>query len=747
MIRWLKRFRLPWKRRVKTHPVFIRPEMREPVDRPAHGLARVKTPTLIQMEAVECGAAALGIILRHFGYFQPLEVLRVECGVSRDGSKASNILRTARRYGLEAKGYKCEPEELRKMQMPVIAFWNFNHFLVVEGFRGNSVYLNDPAYGPRKVSAEEFDQAFTGVVLSFTPGPEFKKGGHKPNLIRGVRNRLVGAVAPMSLLIVTGFALVVPGLILPTFSRLFVDNVLIANMGGWVRPLLIGLGMTALFRALLTGLQQHCLLRLETKMALVTSSRFFWHIMKLPIAFFSQRSAGDIGSRVAANDTVARMLSGELATVAINVLSIGFYVLLMAQYDIIMTLVGVCIAGLNVVFLIYMGRRRVDENMRLLQDRGKLVGTAMDGLQLIETLKASGLESDFFSKWSGYQAKVVNAEQRMGVMNAVLMAVPPVLGGINTAVLLGIGAFRIMDGNMTIGMLVAVQSLMQSFLAPVGEMVNQGSQFQELEGDMARIDDVLGYQPAGNRGTDEIPDQARLSGHIEIKGLAFGYSPLAPPLIKDFSLSLTPGNRVALVGGSGSGKSTISKVVAGLYEAWEGEVLFDGKSREQIPASLMANSLAMVDQDISMFSGSIRDNLTMWDTTVPEAEILSAARDAGIHDDITARTGGYDSLVDEGGKNYSGGQKQRMEIARALAVNPSILILDEATSALDTESEAWVDSQVRRRGCTCIIVAHRLSTIRDCDEIIVLDKGKVVERGTHEEMKDAGGPYSRLIEE
>jgi len=371
----------------------------------------------------------------------------------------------------------------------------------------------------------------------------------------------------------------------------------------------------------------------------------------------------------------------------------------------------------------------------------------MDGLQLIETLKASGLESDFFSKWSGYQAKVVNAEQRMGVMNAMLMAVPPVLGGINTAVLLGIGAFRIMDGHMTIGMLVAVQSLMQSFLAPVEGIVNQGSQFQELEGDMARIDDVLGYKPAGNRGTEEIPDQARLSGHIEIKGLTFGYSPLAAPLIEDFSLKLAPGERVALVGGSGSGKSTISKVVAGLYEAWGGEILFDGKHREQIPASLMANSLAMVDQDISMFSGSIRENLTMWDATVPEVEILSAARDAGIHDDITARTGGYDSLVDEGGKNYSGGQKQRMEIARALAVNPSILILDEATSALDTESEAWFDSQVRRRGCTCIIVAHRLSTIRDCDEIIVLDKGKVVERGTHEEMKNAGGPYSRLIQE
>jgi NHLM bacteriocin system ABC transporter peptidase/ATP-binding protein len=721
--------------------------MREPVDPAARGIARVKTPTLIQMEAVECGAASLGIILRHFGYFLPLEILRVECGVSRDGSKASNILKAARRYGLEAKGFKCEPEKLRDMQMPLVVFWNFNHFLVVEGFHGNSVFLNDPAYGPRKVTVEEFDQSFTGVVLTFKPGPEFERGGHKPNLIRGLKNRLAGSLTPLTFLIIIGLAMVVPGLILPTFSRLFVDNVVISNMQGWVKPLLIGLTVTALFRAALTALQQHCLLRLETKIALITSSRFFLHVLRLPVDFFSQRSAGDIGSRVAINDTVARMLSGELATVAINVLLIGFYALLMVQYDLIMTVVGVCIAGLNVVFLLYMGRRRVDENMRLLQDRGKLVGTAMDGLQLIETLKASGLESDFFSKWSGYQAKVVNGEQRMGAMNAILMAVPPVLGGINAAILLGIGASRIMEGSMTIGMLVAFQSLMQSFLTPVEEMVTQGSQFQELEGDMTRIDDVLGYQPAKNRGTDEIPDQARLSGHIEIKGLTFGYSPLAPPLIKDFSLRLAPGERVALVGSSGSGKSTISKVVAGLYEAWDGKVLFDGKPREQISASLMANSLAMVDQDISMFSGSIRDNLTMWDSTVAEAEILKAAKDAGIHDDITARTGGYDSLVDEGGKNFSGGQKQRMEIARALAVNPSILILDEATSALDTESERWVDEQIRGRGCTCIIVAHRLSTIRDCDEIIVLEKGKVVERGTHEEMKNAGGAYASLIRE
>jgi NHLM bacteriocin system ABC transporter peptidase/ATP-binding protein len=735
------------KGRVKTKPLLIRPEMRNPEDHSSRSLVRVKTPTLIQMEAVECGAASLGIILRHFGHFVPLEILRVECGVSRDGSKASNILRAARRYGLEAKGFKCEPEKLRDMEMPAVVFWNFNHFLVVEGFRGNTVFLNDPAYGPRKVTLEEFDQSFTGVVLTFKRGAEFETGGRKPNLINGLKSRLGGAFTPLSFLVITGLAMVVPGLILPTFSRLFVDNVLISNMHGWVKPLLIGLTVTALFRALLTGLQQHCLLRLETKIALVTSSRFFWHILRLPIAFFSQRSAGDIGSRVAVNDTVARMLSGELATVVINVMLIGFYALLMAQYDLVMTFVGVCIAALNFIFLLYMGRRRVDENMRLLQDRGKLVGTAMDGLQLIETLKASGLESDFFSKWSGYQAKVVNGEQRMGVMNAVLMAFPPVLGGINTAILLGIGAFRIMDGNMTIGMLVAFQSLMQSFLTPVAEMVNQGSEFQQLEGDMTRIDDVLDHELAQNRGTEETPDRARLSGHVEITDLTFGYSPLAPPLIEGFSLKLAPGERVALVGGSGSGKSTISNVVAGLYESWGGTVLFDGKPREEIPATLMANSLAMVDQDISMFSGSIRDNLTMWDATVPEIEILNAARDAGIHHDITSRTGGYDSLVDEGGKNFSGGQRQRMEIARALTVNPSILILDEATSALDTESEKWVDSQIRQRGCTCIIVAHRLSTIRDCDEIIVLEKGKVVERGTHEEMKVAGGPYSRLIRE
>ncbi len=709
---------------------------------------RVKTPTLIQMEAVECGAASLGIIMHHYGCFISLEKLRYECGVSRDGSKASNILKAARRFGFEAKGFRREPEALKQMAFPLIIFWNFNHFLVLEGFSDNKAFLNDPAYGPRTVSIEEFDQSFTGIVLTIEPGADFKKIGTKPSIISSLKPRLAGNKLALSYLIIAGLALVVPGLIMPTFSRVFIDNVLVSGLESWIKPLLIGMGITALLLAGITTLQQHYLLRLETKLALSTSSRFFWHILRLPTVFFSQRSAGEIGNRVAINDTVARLLSGDLATTVINVMLIGFYAVLMAQYDLLMTAVGVGIALLNFIFLRYVGKKMATENQRLVQEYGKLIGTAMNGLQSIETLKASGAESDFFARWSGFQIKVANAEQRMGVLMTTLMAVPPFLMAVNTAAILGTGGLRIMEGTLTMGMLVAFQVLMQCFLAPVNQMINLGSSFQKAKGDMNRLDDVLNYpvvQESGESNELSCTEQVKLTGQLELHDVTFGYNTLEAPLIEGFSLTLTPGSRVALVGGSGSGKSTVAKVITGLYNPWSGEIRFDGKQRDELPQTLLSNSVAMVDQDISMFSGTIRENLTLWDDTIPEAQVLQAAKDAVIHDDIAARPNGYDCLIEEGGSNFSGGQRQRMEIARALTTNPSILILDEATSALDPMTEQLVDEHIRRRGCTCLIVAHRLSTIRDCDEIIVLDKGKIVERGTHYEMKDKGGPYSRLI--
>ncbi len=710
---------------------------------------RVRTPMVLQMEAVECGAAALGIVLGYHGKYVPLEELRIACGVSRDGSKASNIVRAARQYGLQANGFKKEPAALPDLPLPMILFWDFNHFVVVEGFGRGRVYLNDPAFGPRVVSTEEFDLSFTGVVLTFTPGPDFEPGEKPPGLWRALRQRLIGSEIGLVYVLLTSLALVLPGLLIPVFIRVFVDHVLVAGLRTWLAPLLVGMLITALLRAALTWLQQYHLLRLETRLSLSASSQFLWRLLSLPIEFYIQRFGGELGSRVAINDHVAQLLSGELATAALNLITVLFYALMMALYDLPLTLVSLVIAVLNLAALRFILRRRVDANRKLVQGKGKLLGTAMGGLQMIETLKASGAETDFFARWAGYQARAINAQQALELYTRMLYVAPSLLMALNTAAILTIGGWRVMQGSLTIGALVAFQSLAAGFSAPVTHLVSLGGLLQELEGDVAWLDDVLRY-PVDAQVVDracassESTDRPLL-GYLEVCDLTFGYHRLSAPLIQNLDLSLSPGARVALVGATGSGKSTIARLVCGLYEPWEGQVLLDGTPRRRISRHIITNSLAMVDQDIFLFEGSVRDNLTLWDSTIPETDLIRAAKDACIHEVIMARPGGYDGPVEEGGRNFSGGERQRLEIARALVCNPTLLVLDEATSALDPLTEEMIDDHLRRRGCTCLIVAHRLSTIRDCDEIVVMEQGRIVQRGTHAAMMRQGGPYADLI--
>lgn len=736
--------------------------LRDSVRRVLRPVPRV--PTVLQMEAVECGAAALAMILAYHGRVVPLEELRLSCGVSRDGSKASNMLRAARRYGLEAKGFRTEPECFLAMDLPAIVHWNFNHFVVVEGVRGDLVQLNDPARGPVRVSTAEFDAAFTGVALTFSPTPSFERGGHGMGWVASLRPRLTGSGMGLAYVVLAGLGLVLPGILVPTFRQVFVDDVLVRGLFSWLRPLLIIMCLTAFVQMTLVWLRQHHLLRLETKLAIQMSAQFVRHVLRLPMRFFTQRHAGDLTNRVGINDKVATLLSGDLATNLLNAIVITFYAALMVQYDLVLTMVSIGVVTLNLAVLKYFARRRVDLNQRMLHDRGRVMGVAMGGLQTIETLKATGSESDFFSRWAGYQAKFINSSQQLTVTTQLVSTVPAFLLAVNTALIMGIGGLRVMNGHLTMGMLIAFQALMLAFVVPVNVMVNLGGKLQEAEGDLKRLDDVLRAEPdpcgpaeardrdgAGSSdggGSTEGKSAAtptKLTGRLELRNIQFGYSPLDAPLIDGFSLKLAPGDRVALVGASGSGKSTVARLVAGLYEPWAGAILFDGRPRDEIPRSVLDNSLGIVDQDIFLFHDTIRENLTLWDGTVPDADVHLAARDAAVHDEVTMRPGGYESRLQEGGRNFSGGQRQRLEIARALAANPSILVLDEATSALDPATEMTIDDNLRRRGCTCLLVAHRLSTIRDCDEIIVLDRGKIVQRGTHAEMCNLDGPYARLM--
>ncbi|WP_415329009.1 NHLP family bacteriocin export ABC transporter peptidase/permease/ATPase subunit [Chryseobacterium sp. MMS23-Vi53] len=710
-----------------------------------------KVPTVLQMESVECGAAALSIILGHFGKFVPLEKLRIACGVSRDGLKATNIIKAAKEYGLEAKGYAKSIEKLMQIKTPAIIFWNFNHFLVLEGFTKNKVYLSDPAQGRYTVTHQEFDDCYTGVVLTFETTDKFEKGNEKRGLMASLASRISYSKQSIIFIIIASLFLVIPGLVIPSFLKVFIDKYLVNNFSGFVMPLLLIMAGILIINSLLVYIQQYYLLKLETKLALATSSKFLWHVFHLPIAFFTQRYSGEIGNRVSLNDKVAKLLSGDLANAALNVIVVIFYALLMFSYDVILTLVGIVMAVINIVILQYVSRARKDGNRQLTNETGKLLGTTTSGISMIETLKASGRENDFFTNWIGYLAKVTNAQQELGWLSTRLNTIPPLLTSLTTSAILGIGALRIMDGEMTLGALVAFTYLMNNFISPVNQLVSVGAMLHETESDMSRIDDVMNYEIDNqfreeNLVKTDSTQQNKLVGYFEMDNVTFGYNPTIPPLIEKFSLKLKPGSRVALVGGSGSGKSTVAKIASGLYDPWDGEILFDGRSRKEIPRNVITESLSVIDQDVLVFNGTINENIAFWDTLISEKNIVQSARDAAIHDVIAARTDAYDSKVMEGGANFSGGQRQRLEIARALVSNPSILVMDEATSALDPATEKQVMDNIKKRGCTCLIVAHRLSTIMDCDEIIVMEFGKIVERGTHQELMNMNGVYSQLIE-
>lgn len=716
---------------------------------------KVKAPTVLQMEAVECGAAALSIMLEYYGKYVPLAQLRQVCGISRNGSKATYILRAARHYGLEANGYKYELADLSNVEPPYIVFWNFNHFLVVEGFDDKWAYLSDPALGRRKATHQDFDHGYTGVVLTFKPTENFVADGKKPSIVTSLYKRLESSLDSALACFILGLLLIIPQVATPVLAGQYIDQV-IGEGRPWLLPILWALGIAAVLKFFLQEAQLRYLRRLQTKLSVEMSGGFLWHLLRLPVDFYAQRFAGEVSHRLIYNDQVAATLSGQLATAVIGVITMVIYGVVLLTYDVNLTIILTMLAIANLLALQWVSRSRIDVNMTLVQDYGKVAGVTISGIQNIETIKATGLETEFFGRWAGYYSKANNEQQELGVQSQGLAVLPAFVAQIASLAVIILGGLGVINGTMSLGGFLAFQQLSKQYLGPVDSLVGLGQKIQELVGNIGRLDDVLDNEIDPEISAKEklieagviptLPAQAKLQGYLEFRNVTFSYSPVDPPLISDFNLLIKPGQRVAIVGGTGSGKSTLAKLAVGLYQPTGGEILFDGQPRSQVHPLLITNSVGIVEQDVVLFAGTVRENLTLWDESLTDNDLVTACQDAMIHDTILALPQGYESSLLEGAANFSGGQRQRLEIARALAMQPSILIMDEATSALDSETERTVDLNIRRRGSSCLIIAHRLSTIRDCEEIVVLDQGTVTQRGTHEQLWRAGGYYSRLLQ-
>ena len=707
-----------------------------------------KVPVVMQLEELECGAASLAMLMAYYGKWVPLEQVRTDCGVSRDGSKAKNVALAAIHYGFQVKAFRYSPEAIRdQATFPCIIHWNMNHFVVLDGFKGKYAYLNDPARGTVRVTMEEFDAAFTGVTITAVPGESFTPSGKPKSTLDFARKRLIGAGAAVAFVMLTTAISYLFGIINSVTSRIFMDRLLTGENREWLYPFISLLILLGFIQIVVAWAQAVYTLKINGKMAAIGSTSYMWKVLRLPMEFYSQRQAGDIQGRLSLNASIAETLVNTFGPLLLNTTMMVFYLVLMLRQSTLLTLIGLFTLVLNIFMSRVISNKRINITRVQMRDSAKLHSTAAGGISMIETIKSSGAENGFFQKWAGYQASVNTQSVKANKTEHLIGMIPAFFSSLANYAVLVLGVWLTMQGTYTLGGVLMFQGFLSSFMSPAKTLISAGQTIQEMRTQMERVEDVMEYpeDEAVREHETEGTELSKLKGNLELKNITFGYSRLEKPLIEDFSLTLKTGQRVALVGSSGSGKSTVSKLVSGLYQPWSGEILFDGKPRSAYPRDVVAGSLAVVDQDIIMFEDTIANNIKMWDDSIQDFEMILAARDAQLHDDITQLPGGYQHKLTSGGKNLSGGQRQRMEIARVLAQDPTIIILDEATSALDARTEHDVVNAIRDRGITCVVIAHRLSTVRDCDEIIVLEHGKVAERGTHDELIKRGGAYADLV--
>lgn len=715
-----------------------------------YGKKPAKVPVIMQLEMMECGAACLTMILAYYGKWITLEEAREDCGVSRDGQNAFSIIQAGRKYGLKCNGSSMGIKAFKNFkEFPCIVHWNLNHYVVVNGIKNDKVYINDPAVGLRKVSIDEFKKCFTGIVLTMRPDEGFSPSGRPKSIRDYAGNILKGTTAAALLVVISTIISNIVGVVNPIFSKVFMDRLLTGRNPDWLTPFTLLFISVSIISFTASWINAICSMRISGKMAVVGNSSFMWKALNLPMKFYSQRIVGDIQSRQNSAANISHTLINTLSPIIINTAMMVFYLCVMLRQSIVLSMLGISSIVINYLLSAYITKKRVNISRTAARDSGKLYSTTTSGIEMIETIKAAGVETGYFQKWAGYQSLVNTSAIKSLELNRNFGMLPTIVFTLNSNLVLLIGIYLVIIGEFTCGSVMAFQGLVSSFMAPAMTLISSNQKILEMHTEMERLEDVMQYPEenlfAAHADAVQSGSFEKLGGKIELKDVTFGYSPLDTPLIDHLNITITPGSKIAFVGKSGCGKSTIAKLISGIYKPWSGQILFDGKPMHEIDASVFRSSLAVVNQDIILFNDTVRENIRMWDKSIQDFEIIMAARDAQIYDDILQRPNGFDYVLSENGNDISGGQKQRIEIARTLAQDPTIICLDEATSALDAITEVNVVDAIAARGITCIVVAHRLSTIRDCDQIIVLDNGKIVDQGTHPELFARGGLYTELV--
>lgn len=704
-----------------------------------------KINPILQMETTECGAASLAMILDYYGKTVTLEELRRECGVSRNGVNAKNIVKAAKFHNLTPRALRVSIEGVREVKTPAVIHWNMDHFLVLCGFNKKGAVLADPAYGIRMVSEEEFSKSFTGIAIEFTPDADFRKdkdGKTENNYIKSC----VKAFLPSTLYFVLLEICALIGSAAVLFlNSVFIDKILISGNTSNLRIILQVILCAGLITATAMAFDIHIRYRVGRQLNVRINSGFMAHLLRLPIEFFAQRSEGDLANRQNTNMEMGANLARMLTPIPGYALQIVIYFVMIVVFDVHIALVGIFCAAANVCAMA-LSRRKYEAQMRThSRDLGALQSDISQTIDMAETIKSCGAEDAMFVRLTAAGTRVVNTKTGIDKTGAHTRNLFLFLNALGSGIVLITGVWKILSGSMTAGIIIAMQSLVAAMLEPLGNLVDGGIEMQTLKSETARTNDVMHYSEDDKFLHGAEVHTKSIDGDISLSDVTFGYNPLDAPFIKDFNLTVKKGGSVAITGGSGSGKSTIAKIIAGLYREDGGLVCFDGTPRKEINHFYFYSKTAVVSQNIRLFEGTVLDNITMWDDSIPYDDVVAAAKAACIHEDIISRRDGYRERVYENGKNFSGGQRQRIEIARALVKKPSVLIMDEATSALDTDTEEKIMNNIKALGITRITVAHRLSTIMDSDEIIVMDDGKIAERGTHGELMAANGIYSSLV--